>query len=400
MAQHLPTTAHVRDVLHFDPDGLSMWHHVKLAEEIALQHQQPSAKYQNDLIGARVLGWLLVDLWKHQSGSLSLRAYKAVLDEIKIRLTPGEREQSKAVSGLGLIYGNLLMRTFRSDGGPLPPSADTPTPPFIDAKAKVVQEMHTPTKNSAARSHALLRDGAKCVITGKYDVGQYEDPRIAQLAMANDAGFAFVECAHIFPETAQIGGEEKQEYAANAMAILRMFGYPQSLTGGNVHRYENIMIMTRDAHKLYDKLKFWFEEVEGQLNTYTFGLAPGTSGVLKALKLKFPDKVTFSVDPNLVTRWADGKPLPALPSRELLALRAACSRVAHLSGVAEQYDQLLHDIEHTAVMAHDGASVDLLETRILQRLNTVSESSPPRQLGCIFPSPHHDLQFSSNTPTL
>jgi hypothetical protein len=49
--------------------------------------------------------------------------------------------------------------------------------------------------------------------------------------------------------------------------------------------------------------------------------------------------------------------LPELPSsRDLIGLRAACARVANMSGAAEQIDQIYRDKEDTAViMACDGS---------------------------------------------
>jgi hypothetical protein len=52
--------------------------------------------------------------------------------------------------------------------------------------------------------------------------------------------------------------------------------------------------------------------------------------------------------------------LPELPSRDLIALRAACARVANMSGAAEQIDKIYRDEEDTTVMACDGSTGDLL----------------------------------------
>ena len=48
------------------------------------------------------------------------------------------------------------------------------------------------------------------------------------------------------------------------------------------------------------------------------------------------------------------------PNNQLLALHAACARVAHMSGAAEFLDKLEHDAEETAVLAFDGSSASLL----------------------------------------
>ena len=62
-----------------------------------------------------------------------------------------------------------------------------------------------------------------------------------------------------------------------------------------------------------------------------------------------------------------------LPNPKLLALHAACARVAHMSGAAktfdelecdvedEAFDELERDVEETRVLAFDGSSACLLD---------------------------------------
>ena len=50
-----------------------------------------------------------------------------------------------------------------------------------------------------------------------------------------------------------------------------------------------------------------------------------------------------------------------LPNPKLLALHAACARVAHMSGAAEAFDELERDVEETRVLAFDGSSARLLD---------------------------------------
>jgi hypothetical protein len=50
-----------------------------------------------------------------------------------------------------------------------------------------------------------------------------------------------------------------------------------------------------------------------------------------------------------------------LPNPQLLALHAACARVAHMSGAAEAFDELEWEVEETMALASDGSSAHLLE---------------------------------------
>ena len=50
----------------------------------------------------------------------------------------------------------------------------------------------------------------------------------------------------------------------------------------------------------------------------------------------------------------------ALPNPDYLRIHAACCRVAHLSGAAEQMDKVLEDLEHMPVLSEDGSSAHVL----------------------------------------
>jgi hypothetical protein len=72
-------------------------------------------------------------------------------------------------------------------------------------------------------------------------------------------------------------------------------------------------------------------------------------------------QVTFSVPDDVIRKCHTAeKSLPALPSPDLIALHAACARVAHMSGAAEYLDRLERDVEETTVLANDGSSAHLL----------------------------------------
>jgi len=96
-----------------------------------------------------------------------------------------------------------------------------------------------------------------------------------------------------------------------------------------------------------------------QANTYTVCGRPG--GHIFKLAAKPQEQVTFSVPGDVIRECeAKGSPIPALPDPELIALHAACARVAHMSGAAEYLDILERDAEEMAVLASDGSSAYLL----------------------------------------
>lgn len=72
-----------------------------------------------------------------------------------------------------------------------------------------------------------------------------------------------------------------------------------------------------------------------------------------------PEKVTFTS--------SDATTLP-VPSPELLALHAACAKVAHLSGVGEEIDKFDRDLDDLHVLAADGSSSSVLAHALSDRI--------------------------------
>ncbi|KAJ7304733.1 hypothetical protein DFH08DRAFT_825303 [Mycena albidolilacea] len=97
------------------------------------------------------------------------------------------------------------------------------------------------------------------------------------------------------------------------------------------------------------------EEVIGEPNTYYVYAADPT--FFTGVTLPPRRRVTFKGDPEVEAACrVKNKPIPALPSPSLLAIRAAFSRIAHMAAAAEQVDQILRDLEETPVMAEDGST--------------------------------------------
>jgi hypothetical protein len=96
-----------------------------------------------------------------------------------------------------------------------------------------------------------------------------------------------------------------------------------------------------------------------QVHTYTVCAKPGS--LVFEFGVKPQKQATFSVPGDVIHECeAKGKPIPALPDPNLIALHAACARVAHMSGTAEYFDKLEQDVEEMTVLASDGSSAYLL----------------------------------------
>ncbi|KAM6503693.1 hypothetical protein JOM56_000636 [Amanita muscaria] len=217
----------------------------------------------------------------------------------------------------------------------------TPNNPFrpsfhnlADMTESVVQE--TTLNYETAKNKALIRDGFKCVVTGTYDLDSAKVfQELGQVAGANARG---TECVHIFSESTNvnISRDSKKiilhaDSPTSAWTVLSHFSGRDNLldelNGRSMHRLENVMTM-----------RAGYEAESGILDN------------LNPARL-----VTFTTpDPDR---------LP-VPSREYLALHAACTKVVHFSGAGEYADSVLREMEDTPVLSSDGSSAAILEHAI------------------------------------
>ena len=100
-----------------DPHGVSAWNLLLAAEDAALKKDTRPAKYLDQLVGVRVLGFFLLDFYKHSNvHQFGLIPYKRLLREViscfVVSVTDDEAT-FKAVFDLGLGYRNHLMRVCK-----------------------------------------------------------------------------------------------------------------------------------------------------------------------------------------------------------------------------------------------------------------------------------------------
>ena len=108
-----------------DHEGRTIWPYILEAERAALKvaPTKPGLKYNDPLIGIRVLGFLLQDLWIHDKHSFGLIPYKNLMKHITlglsisghaIRSKEDSQAQSKKLQDMGLSYSNHLFRVCSS----------------------------------------------------------------------------------------------------------------------------------------------------------------------------------------------------------------------------------------------------------------------------------------------
>ncbi|KAF8345054.1 hypothetical protein F5887DRAFT_1197645 [Amanita rubescens] len=359
------TTLPSLDTCGLQGTGLSIWRFLLQAEITAHATPRTNARYNDPLVGIRLLGFFLKDFWDHaHDWYLGSTPYSRMVLEIASCLDKGD---DKAIYDtlvqLGLRYRNYLLRVFRSNTRGRPtPSRHESRPSFEVVKGRVLEELDkAPQTKSNVRKQALLRDGYKCAISGVYDRQScldIEEVNAARMALDNPK-FIGTEVAHIFSESAQDGDKN---YAAAVFEILELFGLgkkAEALYGGKVNGLHNVIIMATDLHDAFESFDLWLEPVRGQENTYNV-CGKQLSGYL----VPIPSYVTFKVEPSAAAAAEAMNKRLMLPDQDLIAIRAACARVANLSGAAEQANQIIRDMEDTTVLTDDGSMAEIFSLRL------------------------------------
>ena len=100
--------------VNLDPHRVSAWNMLLAAEEAALKKDTgTSSKYRNELVGVRILGFFLLDFYKHSYHQIGLIPYQRLLKEVIscFRVSVNDNEAIfMAIYQLGLSYRNHLIR--------------------------------------------------------------------------------------------------------------------------------------------------------------------------------------------------------------------------------------------------------------------------------------------------
>jgi len=111
------------------------------------------------------------------------------------------------------------------------------------------------------------------------------------------------------------------------------------------------MTMEKNVHDRFDRLELWLEETKTP-NQYCIKSFHRLLRFDRLVEFSSPDPERFPV-----------------PSPKLLALHAACCKVAHMSGAAEYLDKYDRDLDDLHVLASDGTSFAVLDYAIWEKLS-------------------------------
>ncbi|KAG8944193.1 hypothetical protein FRC03_002148 [Tulasnella sp. 419] len=256
---------------------------------------------------------------------------------------------------LAKFYIDHFVRCFRGAKGRTPVPSEHPSrPSFDDTQEMLAYLLHQAPKNhQTAKRMALIRDGYRCIVSGRYDLPSYLQFPTVQAAYEDNGGtaLAHLKATHIIPGSINAGisdeheGSAKRHYASTVWAVLDRFGgvFFEELDGENVHRLENIMTMDPIVHGKFDSLNLWLEATE---TTNCYRVNARHPAILSDLPA--------------ITTFTSTDPLLPLPSSRYLGIHAACARVAHLSATGKYVEDVLRDLEELPVLAADGTSADAL----------------------------------------
>ncbi|KIP05750.1 hypothetical protein PHLGIDRAFT_128669 [Phlebiopsis gigantea 11061_1 CR5-6] len=302
------------------PEWIEQYNRLRSAEAVLVSQASPKGQR----VAVSCLGHLLRELDKREA-----------VEEVVLAVQDAD---DASLPKVGKYYIQYFICLFRRSGGRTPPPSDHPSRPDVYETVRQVtyNELSPANLNhQRAKKAALERDGYRCVASGimhfrapQEMLREYSERYQGQPILA-------LECSHIIPESLNnFEGHDKKTHETSAMySLLKAFGYPHcfyELNGANIHRLQNILTLEKNMHEHFDTLNLWFEPV-GNEDSYQYQtcLANPLFG-LSVDKNEYGHGCIVKLGPN--------DNLPA-PSREYLALHAACCRVAHASGAAGYLDE-------------------------------------------------------------
>ncbi|KAF4568099.1 hypothetical protein EYR36_010107 [Pleurotus pulmonarius] len=290
--------------------------HSRRAYDLCLKLEKSTAEAKT-VMHARVLGYLILYA---PNDAAEAEVAKTIIS------CAANREE---LNQLGELFVNWFINTLRKSRARTPLAYKNPQKSTTTPRRKYGCYCYPTFQkelNSFSASQALIRDGYRCVISGVYDI----------LAESQLPGISLEQLDAVGEVNTQRANQQVEPF-----------------NGVGVHSLVNIMTLARSVHDLFDRLQLWLEATETP-HRYRIQSSRRTGAIVRRREF-----VTFTT--------SDPHRFP-LPSPELLALHAACAKVANLSGAAEYLDKVDRDIEENGVLKENGDSSELLDVAIWRAL--------------------------------
>ncbi|KAI0261063.1 hypothetical protein BC834DRAFT_973009 [Gloeopeniophorella convolvens] len=325
----------------------------KIMREISSETNRKTLdKLDKDLMHVRITGYLLV----HAPTDTALAHMVRSIHSCKT---------DEDLVETGRFFDENFLRWFRKFPVPTYKWSHDVSRPSCNNTQELVKAMlvHTPQNHSQAKQSALARDNFRCVFTGAINQGIFIN-HYALFSDPSEFEADVTECCHVIPEGINSFSvrevDDEMSSSANVWTIFRHLGYPNfvdELVGAGVYSLTNTLTMKVRLRLHFDRLTLWLDATNIP-NRYKVCTAGGAIAETIFHHAKAREFVEFtSTDASL-----------ALPSAEYLALRAACCRVAILSGAADWYNKLEKDAEELELGTPNASSTfaDILTTRLIQ----------------------------------
>ncbi|KAF8264108.1 hypothetical protein EI94DRAFT_1594529, partial [Lactarius quietus] len=210
----------------------------------------------------------------------------------------------------------------------------------------------------------LVRDSFQCLLTGAFNkTSMKQSTQLHELSQLT--GVCRLAACHILSKSTMQGidptGTSKDRcHTASAMSLLASFGLDELvqslLAEGGVHRLGNLLSLEPTCHDHFDALDLWFEHTE-KPNKYKVCIPADNL----APHLRHSNHLESDSLNHLFVTFSRTNDSQEYPNPQLLGLHAVCARVAHMSGAAEAFDKVEHNLEDTMVLALDRSSAYLLD---------------------------------------
>ncbi|OBZ65789.1 hypothetical protein A0H81_14339 [Grifola frondosa] len=297
-----------------------------------LRYEANAGGDENALVRARVLGRMILEAPNDRCRDNLSR---------EIIHTKNHREFNRIAD----LYVNHFLGCFLRARCRTPTPSLRPSRPSFDNVPELLKFLleEAPKDHATAKAKALIRDQYRCVLTGAYDYECYSKmPDITELVRTNNLPVTHTEAAHIIPDSTNMRISEQNVFGDKWLGNSVIL---DELSGGLIHRLENMITLSPDERIWFDNLCLWLESVPNHPNTYR----PNSTDPI--IRRNVPQTVTFTTN--------DPVKLP-LPSPDYLRLHATAARVANLSGAREYIERVFRDMEETFVLENNGSSADLL----------------------------------------
>jgi len=290
-------------------------------------------------VAGRVLGYGLL-LAPSEDGRAAL-----------VRDINGCEDDPELLGGLAHLYVFGLIRVFYNPKGPSPAisASQSPRGSFEAAVERYEHLIRKPGITSQElRELVSFRDENRCVLTGALNT---------VVADSQTKKHDVIFLAHIISQSlpADENVPVKFNWAKTAGALIERFGgfsTREVLGEQNLNSPRNAFMASGAPHQQFDGLNIWLTPAKDEhgviiLDSYDVSSCYGEHW-LATMGTGVKSQITFQ------SKQIGTHTIPA-PDPRIIALHAACAKIAHMSAAAEPLEVVFRNPESIRVLTDDGA---------------------------------------------